>query len=111
MRILFHVGGVVATMDIVILPRVELLLPLNAIGAITRRGQSLDPIGIALRDEAAVGHECDRGMLQLFDGRGRWYLWEIGQWHFADDPLPRQLGEQHRRGTLRGIVISDGIMR
>src|SRR2546430_3884043 len=111
MRILFHIGGIVATMDIVILPWVELLLPLDAVCTITRGGQGLDPIGIALGDESTVGDQCDRSMLQLFDGRWRWNLWEIGQWHLADDLLPRQLGEQHRRGTLRGIVVNQGVMR
>ena len=62
MRILFHIGGIVAPMDVVILPWVELLLPLDAVGTVTRGGQSFDPIGIALWDESAVGDERDRGM-------------------------------------------------
>src|SRR5881397_3293453 len=97
-RILLHPGRVVAAMRIVVLGRVEARLALDAVGAVARRVQRLDAVGVAARYQAAVGDERDRGAFERLDEARRRDARKRRPRDLAGDWAARELVEQHRDG-------------
>src|SRR5439155_791253 len=106
MRVLLHPGRVVAAMRVVVLGRVEPRLALDAVGAVARRVQCLDTVGVAAGHQAPVGDEGDGGALERLDEARRGHMGEGRSRHLAGKRARRELERSGAIGKLHETVYS-----